>query len=70
MGAYFARNDQLTHIGSKHPGGNGPRGQPFAPYIQQKMQASGLYICFKIVGKNGAVDGTRTRDPRRDRPVL
>ena len=21
-------------------------------------------------GKNGAVDGARTRDPRRDRPVL
>ena len=27
-------------------------------------------LIFMVFGDNGAVDGARTRDPRRDRPVL
>ena len=27
-------------------------------------------VVKKVMGKSGAVDGARTRDPRRDRPVL
>ena len=56
MGAHPARNDRLDCI-------------DHAPLYQNKKQAIGLRICFKS-WKNGAVDGTRTRDPRRDRPVL
>ena len=38
-----------------------------ARHLQNKLE---LRICIQECGKNGAVDGARTRDPRRDRPVL
>ena len=52
--------------------------------VQMKNMISAVFIREFVVGRefsikfiikrdkdfNGAVDGTRTRDPRRDRPVL
>ena len=72
MGAHPARNDRLDCIDHAPSAGkltpaDGAWGQ--RPYTKNKKQAIGLRICFKS-SKNGAVDGTRTRDPRRDRPVL
>ena len=58
MGAHFARNDFLGSLVVKYPGGI-------------RTQAKGQRPkTFRYMGKSGAVDGTRTRDPRRDRPVL
>ena len=62
MGAHFARNDflgpWLDSLVVKYPGGI-------------RTQAKGQRPkTFRYMGKSGAVDGTRTRDPRRDRPVL
>ncbi len=42
---------------------------------QKKAPASrGIFFCFKefkgLEAVYGAADGTRTRDPRRDRPVF
>ncbi|KPX84151.1 Unknown protein sequence [Pseudomonas meliae] len=40
----------------------------------RKPAQGGLSVCFKefkgLEAEYGAADGTRTRDPRRDRPVF
>ncbi len=48
---------------------------PLAKNRQKKAPASrGIFFCFKefkgLEAVYGAADGTRTRDPRRDRPVF
>jgi hypothetical protein len=39
--------------------------------LKRLLKTPGIAGLFIIkAGENGAVDGARTRDPRRDRPVL